>query len=114
MQTSRLNSSLKFEVDPYQLIGPINAHGVGSRQAGVEVKVPKKVGRVIAMRPVAIAGQSATEEEAQALHGWIFGLPCSLPKSSRSVCHPSGNPAAMRCMRARALESRPGQLFSRR
>ena len=41
---SRSNSSLKFEVDPYQLIGPINAHGVGSRQAGVEVQVPKKVG----------------------------------------------------------------------
>jgi len=44
---------------------------------------------VIAMRPVAIAGQSAMEEETQALHGWIFGLPCSLPKSSRSICHQS-------------------------
>ena len=59
MQTSRSNSSLKFEVDPYQLIGPINAHGVGSRQGGVEVQVPKKVGLVIAMRPVAIAGPDA-------------------------------------------------------
>jgi hypothetical protein len=62
MQTRRSNSSLKFEMDPYQLIGPINAHGVGSRQAGVEVQVPKKVGLVIAMRPVAIAGPDAERD----------------------------------------------------
>src|SRR6201995_1692866 len=38
---------------------PYKRPRVGSRQAGVEVQVPKKVGLVIAMRPVAIAGPDA-------------------------------------------------------
>ena len=49
------------------------------------------------------------EEETQALQLWIFGLPCSLPISSVSTCQPGGIIAAMRSIKARALESRPGQ-----
>src|SRR6185312_17543831 len=54
------------------------------------------------------------EEETQALQLWILGLPCSLPMSSVSTCQPAGIIAAMRSIRARALESRPGQECSRR
>src|ERR1700761_7583528 len=54
------------------------------------------------------------DEETQALQLWILGLPCSLPMSSVSTCQPGGIIAAMRSIRARALESSPGQECSRR
>ena len=46
------------------------------------------------------------------MQGWIFGLPCSLPRSSRSTCHPSGSPCRHLVHQGARFESRPGQLFN--
>jgi hypothetical protein len=62
-----------IEVGPYQLIGPMKAHASAQARRAYKSRVPQKVGLMIAMGPIAIAGPDAQRHgRGNAGVAWLY------------------------------------------
>ena len=63
-----IEKKLEVRGEPVPIDRPDERPGVSARKAGVEVQVPKKVGLMIATRPVTIAGPDAQRQPRSCRH----------------------------------------------